>query len=484
MDVYNLILDRGYIGALEYASKIENKNYRLASEIDQIVCELFKIACGKTAIIRTAQRALPQMREFNPQTTEAPGGTTAEPAGESTQGGGSTPSAQSDYTGTPPEGSAEPTGLMSAAAAWASIRLKIKYNINVRQQKYLNDYKKEREVLKSAIGAFEKYNPAVKQTIIRAIKNNEDVLQALEAYFTKLGAAAPAAEAKRFERLIPIIERQKKLESLIKATQTLKKNFFDWITQVKVPKNYTELIELCKNLQGKVPNIPGNEKIIQFLAKKIKDFEIAAKVAADAAGAAGGASKAGGALAKVLEFLGKLGNSPIIKTLKGALESLSKSKILQKVIGPIALTIDSYDLITDYQREGASAKVICKVANVIAGVLSFFPATAPVAAPIWLLLSIGCNFIPSKTKADAKKGEYEGLTKEKVNQQMSSVSLNSLSEKDRGVVKDLFSNNTDTDSLMNNLKTLRSQRVFEEPTKSLAFIQKWLNQNRGQVKPL
>ena len=44
VDVYDLILEHGYLGALEYSNLIDSKNTKLASEIDQIVYGFIKSA--------------------------------------------------------------------------------------------------------------------------------------------------------------------------------------------------------------------------------------------------------------------------------------------------------------------------------------------------------------------------------------------------------------------------------------------------------
>jgi len=41
VDVYELILEKGTIGALKYAQDIEQKNYRIASKIDSAVAEIY-----------------------------------------------------------------------------------------------------------------------------------------------------------------------------------------------------------------------------------------------------------------------------------------------------------------------------------------------------------------------------------------------------------------------------------------------------------
>ena len=55
MDVYELILHKGYVGALLYANSIDSTNYRLASEIDLAVASL------RGGMKRTAQFMAPRI---------------------------------------------------------------------------------------------------------------------------------------------------------------------------------------------------------------------------------------------------------------------------------------------------------------------------------------------------------------------------------------------------------------------------------------
>lgn len=87
VDIYQLILERGMLGALEYASKIEGENHKLASQIDSAVTQMYRNASGVSK--RTAQFTSGTFRNFDiPQTytptyTQSPAQAPSQPASQS-----------------------------------------------------------------------------------------------------------------------------------------------------------------------------------------------------------------------------------------------------------------------------------------------------------------------------------------------------------------------------------------------------------------
>jgi hypothetical protein len=64
------------------------------------------------------------------------------------------------------------------------------------------------------------------------------------------------------------------------------------------------------------------------------------------------------------------------------------------------------------------------------------------------------------------------------------VQLNDLSQSDQNTVKKVFMNNKNKEDLLQNVRNLRSTKVFEDPLKALALIQKHLRENSGQIEPI
>ena len=519
MDVYNLILERGYIGALDYANKIEHKNLRLASEIDEIVSELFRIASGVKSI-RTAQNVLTPYQRFKPVDQS---GLASEMNSQNSQSGGSSiPSTGSDYTTTPPEGSGDPMGAASAAAVWASYKMKMNYVLS-SLFKVNKDYKDAARLMNA--GEMRLYG-FLREPDVKRILNSPDKGEKMAQLARELTNKGALKE--EIEIIKNYLRAKKAKQSLGLATKTaeaitkLSQDFNKWITKSPVPRNAQELgklFEESNSILNKLPEGPLRDKLID-LAKDIqtkataKAAAKAGEAAAKAAGEAGevGAKAAGEAIeAAGAKAAGATEKATILSRILTAVgEKIPKLQIVadfftkgwgKKILGPLALAIDIYDLYTDFQREGVSAKVVCKLVSSLLGAGSLITAAgglasaAPTAGAgllagvsasvvlgaLWFVGSIGCNFIPSKTKQDANKNNYENLTKEKVNQAIGTASLEQLSSNDQNLVKDLFKNNSDSSSLINNIRNLRSQKAFEDPVNSLAVIQKKLNQGQMSV---
>jgi len=367
VDVYNLILERGYIGALDYANKIEHKNLRLASEIDEIVSELFKIASGVKSI-RTAQTAMPRFKSYTMPTA---------PVRSPQQS--SIPSSPSDFTSKKPDEMPRPAGVGDAVGFFAKISYLLRFFL---KEKYPRAFEHFMNWLTRSRGAL---SASSIDSILKQLKNIKDLdektLKAIETALNSLKAPAAGAGA------------------------------------------------VTKDAAGVV-------NILEKLAGKFKWLE------------------------PITTFIGKSA----------------------KFLGPIALAFDAYDIFTDFENEGASAKLVCKVVSALLGLGSLFggPA-APILAGLWLAGSLGCGLIPGGKK---EQNSYQSLTQSDINREESSVQLSDLSQSDQNTVKKVFMNNKNKEDLLQNVRNLRSTKVFEDPLKALALIQKHLRQNPGQIVPI
>ena len=384
MEVYNLILDRGYLGALKYASEIEDKNFRLASEIDQIVSELYRIANGSSGF-RYAQSAMPKFNTYTPRSMPSAPVQTNEPESIST------PSFSPDSR---PAGMSAPTGIGSAAGSIGGLVLKIKGFI-------------EKGRISQSYG-----QRLIKQLLSGAI--SEGTVSTLS------GLVDDALRNPRKWTLV---------NNLVKQHQILHNNRLNlqqgrWIgdsaRNVKTNLKFEKSRLILKILEGLTTKFPSLGGVLQFISRNAK-------------------------------FLGAL-----------------------------AIPFDAYDIYTDYEREGLSSRVICKIISIILGLASLFPAFTTIAAPLWVISSIGCAFIP---QSDKKEDAYKNLTQSEIDKAESTVTLESLPQSDQNLVRGLFNIKSKAD-LINNLRGLRDSKKFEKPVESMAFIQRQLASGNGQIVPI
>lgn len=389
MEVYNLILDRGYLGALKYASEIEDKNFRLASEIDQIVSELYRIASGGSGF-RYAQSAMPKFNTYTPRSMPSAPVQTNEPESIST------PSFSPDSR---PAGMSAPGGIGSAAGSIGGLVLKIKGLIeSMDSGKIPKSY--GRRLINQLLG-----NTLLDKSQVRKLSRLVD---------TKQWTKATQYVQQIHDQLNP-------------ATATTSPWIGDKARKLKTNLKLEKSRLILKILEGLATKFPSLMGVLQFISKNAK-------------------------------FLGAL-----------------------------AIPFDTYDIYTDYEREGLSSRVICKIISIILGISSLI-ATASVAgaslapglAALWAISSFGCGFIP---QSDKKEDAYKNLTQSEIDKAESTVTLESLPQSDQNLVRGLFNIKSKAD-LINNLRGLRDSKKFEKPVESLAYIQRQLASGNGQIVPI
>lgn len=383
MDVYGLILDKGYIGALEYASKIEGKNYKLASKIDEIVCELYKTASGISKNIKTAQSAMPRFETY--RAPERPTVTRTAP---------SQPASSTDFEGRP-EGMPESKSALYGMGYGASLYGKLKQAIPP------SAFPKILEMIKG-ISQSGKIDDKVVNLIVDQLKNkNFKNLGDIELFLEKMGGLS----AKQIDIVVEGLGKGKDIKTILESF----------------------------NIAGQSGRL---SKLTEILVK-----------ASEAAG-----------------FL-----QPVVKFIKGA----------SRFLGPLALAFDTYDIFTEYEKEGMSNRVICKITSAILGLSSLLTAAMPAASAIlgalWLAASLGCGLIPPK-KNEQAKNSYQSLSQSQINQAEATVQKNNLSSNDQNLIDGLFSGDKNRAEIINSVRNLKNNKQFENPVDSLAFIQKQLKQ--------
>jgi len=383
VDVYGLILDKGYIGALEYASKIEGKNYKLASKIDEIVCELYKTASGISKNIKTAQSAMPRFETY--RAPERPTVTRTAPP---------QPASSTDFEGRP-EGMPESKSALYGMGYGASLYGKLKQAIPP------SAFPKILEMIKG-ISQSGKIDDKVVNLIVDQLKNkNFKNLGDIELFLEKMGGLS----AKQIDIVVEGLGKGKDIKTILESF----------------------------NIAGQSGRL---SKLTEILVK-----------ASEAAG-----------------FL-----QPVVKFIKGA----------SRFLGPLALAFDTYDIFTEYEKEGVSNRVICKITSAILGLSSLLTAAMPAASAIlgalWLAASLGCGLIPPK-KNEQAKNSYQSLSQSQINQAEATVQKNNLSSNDQNLIDGLFSGDKNRAEIINSVRNLKNNKQFENPVDSLAFIQKQLKQ--------
>jgi hypothetical protein len=390
VDVYNLILDRGYLGALDYANQIEGKNFRLASEIDKIVSELYVIA-SRPFNVRYAQTKINELPDLG--TYSYPDSGTNHPQNSQQNNpydyAGGDSSAKNSSEAARPREVGQPSSVLYSAGYIGSLLSKINFAVKSR-------------LLPQTTG---------------------DIISNL-----LLKKHLSTAEIGR-------------LSDLINAG-------------LRNPSEFTHVHDFLGGIQRNL----GNQGLrgVGWLRNLNKNVAL----------------EKSGLIIGILEAIARK-----FPWLIRASEFILRNS---KFLAALAIPFDAYDIYTDYKREGLSNRVICKIVSIILGLASLFPAFTPIAAPLWLVSSVGCGlFFSQSNKSDE---EYKNLTQPEIDKAEPTVTLESLPKRDQDLVNDLFES-PDKKSLINKLRNLRDSKQFEKPIQSIALIQKELASWQPKIVP-
>lgn len=481
MDVYELIIERGTIGALKYANQIENKNFKLANQIDDAVLRL----CKNAGMIRTAQEipdipwdyAGSSSYSFSPPPLQNnPSYNYSPPASQNY------PSTLSDNKSNsePQEtGSANPfLGLAGSVAiplakfkAWKNWR-------NIQYAKKIKDFKSLLEMGNNQ-AAIEMLNNAPKefsqgfrgglQGFLDPVKVRQQFLNEArntlvdpEEYQNFIHDAAGSMKNSLNESL----RRHKVLKKIPKAIHPAVENF-DFLSEAQKKSLRGKSIEEVKRIFEKSTNPNLLQDFESHIAKSGKGFEAAEKLLQETPSKNAGILKQGfQLLAEKFPLVGKV------------------MPVLEKFLGPIAVLLEAKGFFEDLEY-GWDMKTICNFASLLAGAATVLgiPGIAPI---LWGILSIGCMIVhhgPKKSAPDEKNkadtSDINDINDENVNALVGKVQISDLSQKDQELSQQMYDRYKDNEEqLIKEFKSAAYGGKFDNPVSVLAGVDTQLNNGK------
>lgn len=472
MDVYELILERGCIGALSYANQIEKDNIKLASEIDEAVAGLLRIASGET-LIKTAQ-AYPQQRYAPPTNIIAPRSSVPLPPMSARLPNNNPaafdPAAVQSNLPQAPKGTVTKGMDYLEGHAMGTNPYVGRAKIPVIAAQLIMPLKRVNILVNGAIKAI-KSAPAGSPQQLEALDKVAEIIARTPN--AGVGGMTPATNT-----LLDSVFGS----GFVKSGKTIREALTDRVLGEIGPNVLTrehfmmKLSDAVFTSQNMVQKwVPGANKMMSVLGKDfknelhpliksmpngeqwIKDFEAVTgtsakgKTLADIDKIVGQAVNAGKTGANTLkaDLLGHMGQTGVMETAI-ALPSKSESmltqligkfpglKILFKFLGPLVVAYDGWNLKSEVDKYGWDAKNVCNGLSFLAGVCSLIPPIAPVAMVIWGLMSVGCMFTPAHDDKKTVEKQNEPILVQIQKRAKEPIKLDILSPKDQALAKALF----------------------------------------------
>jgi hypothetical protein len=489
VDVYELIIQRGTLGALKYANQIENKNPRLASQIDEAVIGLCKNA-GITGMIRTAQD-LPNL----PYTPLYSG-----------------PSQNYNYTPT------QSTQSEQFAPEYDPSEYNTGYYRPKGEKKDDNNAGGAPGLVSGAVplamyqagkrGLLSKIFNAKLKTFENLLKDGRfsEATEILNNTPKELNFKNPEIIRKKFLDVAEKTLGKGSVEYekfIVDAAGSLKQNLYKNVTQGKLTKKipgikYTELgmdwhpaiqqLSEFKNLTPGQKNMlrgqtieqiedivtkPGSNFPATFRQEfEMKRFPLSEEFLQKAPSAKEGILKQGLQLAaEKFPALGKV------------------LPILDKALGPIALFLEGKGFFDDVTKYGWDNKTICDFLSLLAGAVTVIaPLTgvgvgvAAVSGVIWAALGVGCMFAqhgkPLEGKSEpSDKEDVNDINDENVFALKGKVKMSDLSDKDKRISQEIYNQyKYDRDELIREFNSnAMTPGRFDKPVSVLAGVQTQLD---------
>ncbi len=458
MDVYDLILDKGIVGAIAYANKIDRTNYRLASKIDFATQDLLKTAqfqqmqfmqptAPPAQLAQSAPTASPQLMGPEKQITDeelvrvfGPDILKEKPV----QGGPDWLKVNNTWgdllksglaMGLTPHATRDWVRLMSLNKIAPLVTELQNPNLNtfVRAEKI----KELTDIIDKAPGplktSLSKTPINVKGDLINKIlystKNPQfadDVLRGvLDSSTVRNGALHPILKSNTlFKQEIERLVNQK----LIKVTDL-------------AGKTIPELEEMIIANNGTVPKLPllrRDPRTVKFIVE---------------AGEGAKAGKIGGLMEAAAQKF------PFLKTVL---------PFVAKIAGPLFVALSAKNLYDDYVMLNGKVdnKWWCEFLACLASIAALVPPLTPIAGPIALALNVGCMFVGREEKIDPSK-----LMPSDYKKRMGDITREQLSQKDVGMVDSLFSEySSDKKLLQQSFEAIKGK--FDNPLDAGAYLMK------------
>lgn len=475
MNVHDLILDRGLIGALKYADEVEKTNHKLASEIDLAVKTLYSQINGDS-FIKTAQ--FQPLTPYRPQTS--PAALSNSPVQSNTpiqtiqpKNIGVAKKPQSpwlDNTGVVPSainGAYRYKVLQDSLGQFYKLRLK-------EFQDALRDVvanrsddvamNKAAEILSKSPHSYSQGNMFNGKTV-RQLFNEEAqrILKSEPQLLSNLHDRTAFLLAKPAPSFLDKAKGRLGLGTAENFLHPSVKNF----TPFGLSPDDTELLK--KKLVGKGPaeirDIMINAGLEDAFEAHMSPGGKGYKAVQQAVSKGVGASE--GMLAKALEALSA--------KFPALAEFMPK---IFKFLGPLAVILEAKGFFDDLQKYGMDGKTTCNLISLLLGAASLIPPIAAVAGPLWMIASVGCMFV----QHDQSKTPDAAITQAMVEQRAASITFDQLTAKDKASAEKLFIANQDNETnLQSAFNDARRNKVFEKPLDVMAAIYKQMN--TGNVFP-
>jgi len=445
VDVYALILNKGFLGSLKYANQIDSTNPKLASHIDNVITKLYKEAQAPTAFsgavrpqnmannyvkYKYLQQFLQQHNLLNQYKLNQLLKNINDPISQQKI---SQLIAES-YSGAERDAALKTLNDFLAA------------NPNpTAYQNIIHDAANtmgEARILKPSSGA---------------IKNTYQRLTHLKQYGfnPQTSYAHPSLKNVPQGSGLDDVNLQKQLinKSPDEIKEVLAQKDFSALlangdADAKNIANGAQKVDLVKFIDGKIANgtLLKNDSLLGQYADHLG---AAGLIAAEDAVKAGASSKAG-ALSNF--FIKLAAEHPLWANILG---------VCKDALGPIAVALDAKGLMDDVINDGwQDPATIVQVLTVIAGLASFIPVLTPIAGPLWMILSTAGAFMPH----NKKQQDLSENTNEKIIQKAQSITFNDLSPNDQNYVKQFFTTNKDLpyEQVQANLKSDYAARKMND----------------------
>ena len=486
MDIYQLILDQGLIGALEYSGEIDNKNYKLASDIDKIVW----------GMCRTAQ-----FIPFNPYpaTPTAP----AQPSAVPTQSEAPAQYAVPTYDPSRSVGESPSVGVGGLAAGavttlvgakLAKIGPKLLYQFKLPYFKGLIDKMaagtaNTNEILSAQkiLGKVPRVNFGSKPMIDFFLNEANTKLAGNPDVLSSLFNNSANWLSKPSDSLLRNIMNRGVGKSILsifdqigtKPLHPAVEKFIDMANGFTMDQK----ILLQKELGGL--NIPEALNKLKDLEKS-KIIPYGADVLETALQSP--TSKVFNASEEALKATKTTSKAGILAEI---FEGLSKKfpwaggffSVAGKVIGPLAIILDAKGVFDEYKEYGLSPRFTCNFISTLLGVITVGGAAVgleplvPFTGLLWGIMSFGC-----KLTGHGDTNKLQEAKQTDINAREATVSYNDLSTKDKNTATNYLNQAAGNVEELKKLSQVGlTNRVFDNPVDCVAVLQKELNS--GSVIP-
>lgn len=480
MDVYGLILDKGILGAMSYANKIDRTNYRLASKIDYATDDLIKIS------------------QFQPMQFVQP----AAPPAQLNQGPTSAPQLIGpekqvtdeelvrifgpDILKEKPVQGNDFLGINNFW--WETLRTGLAIGLTPLATRYWVQRMQLNKVttLVNDIQNINLLNPLSSVDSAEKIKELTDIIDRAPGPLKTSLARNPinikGALIKKIidsvknpqiadEILMGVLDnstiRNKAVHPILKNNNKLGYLFGNGRTQLQ-----SDISDLIKNKKIKVSDLYGKtiselEEIMISNGKTMPKISSALPQAgairtraingvADSIVDAGEASKTG--------MIGKLMTSasqkfPFLKTVL---------PFVAKIAGPLFVVLSAKNLYDDYVKLNGKvdSKWWCEFLACLASIAALVPPLTPIAGPLALALNVGCMFFKREEKKDPSQ-----LMPSDYKNRMANITREQLSQKDVGMVDSLFNEYSSNKKLLQqSFEAIKDK--FDNPLDSGAYLMK------------